>query len=141
MNFKTYEHSLTVTVGATNLEGNVYWTNHLEWFGIARELFLFSLLPAGVNPFEYLFSIDTVVITKSVELDYKKPIFLADKISLKINTCEINHASLVLLLEIENQKGEVVASGKQKIAFATIAGKIKKIPEILKEGAREYQQK
>lgn len=136
---ETFKYFFTVTVGKTNVEGNVYWTNHLDWFGVVRELFLFSLLPDGVNPFQYLMESDTVIITKSVGMDYKKQIYLADTLCFKLNTANFSQCSLDLILEIENQHKQIIAVGRQKIAFAKLNGTIKRIPENLKSKAKNYE--
>lgn len=138
---KVFKYGLTVTIGDTNLEGNVYWTNFCSWFGKARELFLMSLLPPEVNAFEFLQAYKIMIITCNVSMEFIKPAFFTNQIVVKINTDNFKKCSVDIVGEIINEKsGEVLATARQKVAFANIESKeFMPIPDQLLKAASEYQ--
>ncbi len=138
---KTFEYTLKVTVGPTNMEGNVYWTSYFEWFGVARELFLMNLFPSDVNAFEQLFSQLIMIVTCDAQMKLVKPSYFSDDLVIKINTAKFGKCSLTLLVKIINKKsGDLIAKGEQKLAFCHLeTHKFIKIPEDLLMAAKEYE--
>jgi len=138
---RSYNYRLTATISDTNMEGNVYWTRFCEWFGKARELFLISLLPDGVNVAEFLKSQRIAIITCDVYMKFLKPVYFTDRIVVKINTDNFGKCSVVIVVTIVNEDTEeVVAIGRQKLAFTdTETKEFVPIPSLLKEAAIAYE--
>ena len=137
---ETFEHRKIVTIGETNMEGNVYWLNFCRWFGEVRELFLLSLLPPEVNVAEFLKLNEIAIVTCDIGMDFLKPAFFTDRIIVRINTSNFGRCRLDILVEIENEtSGEVIARGKQKLAFVSTASRrFVPIPDALRQPALEY---
>lgn len=142
---KVLSYETRVTIGDTNVMGNVYWVNFCKIFGIARELFLFGLLPPNSNPIEILSSLGVVIETVDVNMRFLKSAFLGDDLVANITTKNFGACSVEVCCEII-QKGvtdlqqSLIAVGSQRLVFVdSSTGEITKIPETLKIAALEYE--
>jgi acyl-CoA thioesterase FadM len=138
---KTFEHLVTVTIGDTNMEGNVYWTNFCAWFGKARELFLVTLFPAEVNIPQFLMEQKLMIITCDVTMKFVSPAFFTDQLVVKINATDFGKCTVDMVATIVNAKdGKIVATGRQKLAFCNAeTHKFVPIPDDMKRAALEYE--
>jgi len=144
---KVFELLVTVTIGKTNAQGDVYWTRYCEWFGEARELFFLGLLkqvmPAGVRPMEFMIAQDLAIDTGDAAMKYAKKAFLGDELIVRIGVKELQHASAKMICEVVRKDAEgiedLIATGSQMLVFTNADGsKIKKIPGPIKALAAEY---
>lgn len=141
---KVFVHSLIVTIGDTNMMGNVYWLNYLKWFGQARELFMLNfvnpLIPEGMRTPEFFKQIDTDIITLNVQMDFKHPSQFGDRLEVKIQSRNFHESRVEVVCEITNlETGQIVAVGVQGLAFTNMAGKIIRMPEPIRVLAKEYE--
>lgn len=129
-----FKFLVTVYIGDTNLEGNVYWTHYFEWLGKAREAFAKWAIP------DILAIIGTglTLITVETSLRHLKSAYLYDDISVEVGVKEVRKASLQLSFDFFNQtKGELIATGWQTIAFGQ-NGRLISVPERIRDKAREF---
>ncbi|MDO8669631.1 MAG: hotdog domain-containing protein [Candidatus Buchananbacteria bacterium] len=142
---KVLSYETRITIGDTNVMGNVYWVNFCKMFGVARELFLFALLPKGLKPTDVLSSLGVVIETADVNMKFLQSAFLGDNLVTNITTRNFGQCSVEVCCEIINQdvadpKDSLLAIGSQRLVFIdTSTGKIAKIPEGLKVAALEYE--
>lgn len=138
MNIYTYD--LTVTIGDTNMEGNVYWLKFLEWFGRARELFLLNLLPEVNMPDFLMGEKGMTIATRDIQSHFKKSAYFTDNLQLQIFLEKLQNASAVIAFQTVNKNtGEILNEGRQTLAFIDIhTGKPGKMPSEIKEAAKEY---
>ncbi|MFW5804547.1 MAG: acyl-CoA thioesterase [bacterium] len=138
---RIFEHDITVTIGSTNMEGNVYWVEFLRWFGEARELFLINLLPDIHMP-DYLMEREVAIVTCNINTNFIRSAYFTDQVNIKVYAEKVENCSAVLGFEITNKKtGEILAKGNQKIAFINISNQRPvRIPKELKESVKEYLQ-
>jgi len=132
---KKFIFGITVYLGHTNAEGNVYFANFFEWQGMAREEFYKTFVP---NHMEIL-KRGVRIITVEAHIEFKNQLFLFDQVSIQVNTRNVRTASLELVFSYKNKNtGELVANGYQKLAFAGPDGKIIPIPEEVKRNAKWF---
>lgn len=124
-----YERSVRVTFSLTNAEQNVGHDAYARLFGETRELFGLDRFPnfgeeAGRK---YLLK------TKKANYHFYKDFFFGDTILIKMRITEIKGASFVLNADfINDDTKEIHASASQVIAYADMAGKVKRFPEEFK---------
>lgn len=124
---------ITVYIGDTNIEGNVYWTHYFDWAGRAREAFARWAVP---NIMEEIGS-GLTLITVETNIKHLRPAFLYDELIVAVGIKEIRKASLQLSFDFFNQKTEaLIATGWQVITFGR-EGKLVPIPESINRKAHE----
>ena len=99
----------------TNLFGNTYFSNYIEWQGEAREKFLLEHPKAE----EFLNSNRMLkMVTHSLYHRFQDNTFLGDKIRIELTSKEILKHSFILVFEYFNVKNnKLIGSGWQKIGF------------------------
>lgn len=128
-----FAFAVTVYIGDTNVEGNVYWTHYFDWLGRAREAFARWAVP---NIIEEM-GAGLTLITVETNIKHVKPAFLYDELVVIVGIKEVKKASLQLCFDFVNQKTkEVIATGWQVIAFGR-DGKLVPIPEAIRRKAQE----
>ena len=75
-----FNYKTVVTIGDTNILGNMYSSNHFKLQGATRELWLSKC----VNQAEQHLSEGLMLITKSAHCDYLKDYYLHDEIVYKM---------------------------------------------------------
>ena len=131
-----FEYKTIVTIGDTNVLGNMYFSNHFKIQGIVRELWMNQCVS---NSMEHL-SEGLILITKTAHCDYIKDFYLCDNILCYMSIGKIGRANFELNFEFVNEStSEMHALGYQKIVFADSQHKICKIPNDFLTAAKEYQ--
>ena len=109
--------------------------NILSGGGAAREEFLRATVPSAFE----LLSHGIKFVTHSASLEFKHETALFDEILIKITVSNIKPASFDL--DYTYSKNEtLIASGKQKITFEGPAGKVTKIPPVILDVIKQYEQ-
>lgn len=121
------------------MEGNVYWTRFLDWFGKARECFLVNLL-LEVNMPEFLMEKNMAIVTCDIQVKFIKSAFFTDQVQIKIKAEKVENCSAILKFEIVNKiSEEILNQGAQKLAFVNIkTRKPVRIPKEIKEEVDKY---
>src|SRR3989338_6102491 len=91
---RKYVYEKTVLIKQTNIFGNTYFSNYIEWQGEAREKFFLSHPAAAAflkgNP-------DLILITHSLFHRLVENTFFGEKICIEITTREIQKYSFQLI--------------------------------------------
>lgn len=135
MERKVFMFEKTVYLIDTNAEGNTYFSRYFDWQGMAREEFvrtnvpgLVAILQAGVK-----------MITVEAYLHFIQETFLYDEILIDVKTSNIKKASLDLIFTYTSKKtNQLIAKGRQKLAFADATGKLIPIPEEIRKNAMYF---
>lgn len=124
-----FAYERDVLLKQTNLLGNTYFSNYVEWQGEAREKFLL-VHPAAkeflaTNP-------HLAMITYCVYQRFITNSFFGDRIRIEVNSRDLEKHSLVLVFRYYNCKdNSLVAEGWQKICFSdTQKNELCSIPQI-----------
>jgi enediyne biosynthesis thioesterase len=135
-----YEYRHVVCFHETNLVGNVYYTNHLEWQGRCRELFLREHAPDVIEELKHSLSLATV----SCSCEYFAELLVFDEVILRMKLAELVQNRIRLAFEYwrRNRAGEeLVARGEQQVACMRRDGEKlapTPVPQSLREALRAY---
>jgi|SRR3712207_2157693 len=79
------------------------------------------------------------LIQKSASVEYRRQLFLRDKIGIIITKIEINKIEFTFFYEVKNEKGEVCIEGSTKmLAYDYQNQKVKKIPRVFLRDLENY---
>ena len=131
-----FEYISVVTIGDTNLIGNMYFANHFKIQGKTRELWMNRCVK---NADSHLAD-GLILITKSAHCDYIKGYYLNDEIVCRMTVENIRKASFKLKFEFyHGESNEIHALGWQDIVFANSSHEICRIPDDFLSAAHKYQ--
>ena len=112
---KKFNYSRTIFIKQTNMLGNAYFSNYIEWTGEARES-LFLMHPAArifltENP-------HISMITQALHHRFLENLFFGDSIRIEVTTRDILDHSLILVFRyFDETSGKLIGEGWQKICF------------------------
>lgn len=109
-----YEYRHVIGFGETSLAGNVYYVNHLEWQGRAREMFLREYAPEILAELER----GLALITLRCSCDYLAELKAFDEVIVHMFLASIAQNRIAMRFEYwrEGEQRELVARGEQEIA-------------------------
>lgn len=112
MNAFEYRH--LVGFAETSLAGNVYYVNHLQWQGRAREMFLREYAPELLTELEQGFAL----ITLRCSCDYLAELKAFDEVIVRMFLISMTQNRIAMRFEYwrEGEQRELVARGEQEIA-------------------------
>ena len=90
---------------------------YIEWMEIGR----LKLLEHIGLPIDELEKRDITPILVSTEINYKKPLYVHDKVKIEIWISKLLNASAVMSFNFYNSVGELAATGKQKGLFIRLS--------------------
>jgi acyl-CoA thioesterase FadM len=134
----TYRH--TVGFGDTNLIGNVYFVNHIEWQGRCREMFLRDKAPAILGELSNGLSL----VTTRCSCDYLSELMAFDEVRLDMRLKAITENRVAFAFEYwrcNDGRENLVATGEQEIAcLRSVAGRMGPcdVPPALRAALRAY---
>jgi len=132
MERKVFIFEKTVYLTDTNAEGNTYFSRYFDWQGMAREEFVRTNVPGLVA----ILQLGVKMITVEAYLHFIQETFLYDEILIDVKTSNIKKASLDLIFTYTSKKtNQLIAKGRQKLAFADATGKLIPIPEEIRKNA------
>lgn len=130
-----FEYRSTVTVGDTNVLGNMYFANYFKLQGAAREMWFHERIDPGFS----CFADGLIVVTSSADCDYFKDFYLTNRILIQLQVESIGKASVELLFSFFSEDTlELHAVGRQKLVFADQSHRICRIPAPFKAEAEKY---
>jgi enediyne core biosynthesis thioesterase len=139
----TYEYRHVVCFEETNLVGNVYYVNHLNWQGRCRELFLRDHVPDVL----YALSHGLCLITTKCSCEYLSELFAFDDIAIRMSLVELVQNRMILKFEYIRCHGrveELVARGDQQVVCMRRSANslvAEQFPDSLKDALRRYRDK
>jgi enediyne biosynthesis thioesterase len=135
-----YEYRHIISFEETNLVGNVYYSNHVRWQGLCREMFLYEhaseLLAALKNGF--------VLVTTRVSCEYLAELTALQELIIRMRLGALKQNRITMLFEYwrQNSDGEeLVARGEQEVAcMQRVEGGMAPVPvpEILRTSLTPY---
>jgi acyl-CoA thioesterase FadM len=135
-----YSYRHVVGFGDTNLVGNVYFVNHLEWQGRCREMFLRDKAPSMLADLAN----GLALVTTSCACDYLAELAAFDEVRLDMRLQAITDNRIAFAFDYwrcNEGREELVATGKQEVAcLRTAEGRkvASDIPAALRAALRPY---
>ena len=123
------EFKIKIYYEDTDSGGVVYYANYLKFLERARTEMISSV---GLSNKKLLDDYETLIIVKSCNIEYKKPIKLEDEIIVKSKVKSVSRSSFVMEQIIEK---DGILTSEAEIVLVTVnkSGKPVKIPDILEK--------
>ncbi|GCA74079.1 MAG: acyl-CoA thioesterase [Microcystis sp. M015S2] len=112
---KAYEYHHIVSFQETNLVGNVYYANYVQWQGRCREMFLKDNAPDIITELCQ----GLALVTVRVSCEYLSELFAFDHVIIRMRLGEIKQNRITMLFEywrVTDEGEELVAKGEQQTA-------------------------
>ena len=94
--------------------GHVNNINYITWMENGR-VKLFEAM--GISIFELLHTNNVLPIITETFIQYKRPLFLNDRVFIESWVSQLNNASAILQFRFYNEKHELCTTGNQKGSF------------------------
>jgi enediyne biosynthesis thioesterase len=137
-NSRIFTTEKVITFKDTNLFGNVYFSNFIEYQGEIREKFFLSSFP-DLN--ELLAKRKIRLVTIDVYNKFINSAYFGDTLLIELTTSDLNAATCKLNINFKNKTtGKLVGQGYQRLSIVNSKGKVIRVPEILRELLDFYQE-
>jgi len=135
---RVFTTEIVVTLKDTNVFGNVYFSNFIEYQGIIREKFLLSAVP---DLHELLSGTSIRFVTIDTYNRFMQNAYFGDTLLIELTTSAIKAASCRLNIRFKNKNtGRTVGEGYQTFCVVKSNGKVVKIPDKLLEPLDFFQE-
>ena len=131
---ENFFHKLKVYYEDTDSGGVVYYANYLKFLERARTEALFSI---GYSNNKILQDFNSLIIVKSCNIEYKKPAYLEDELTIRSFVKSITKTSF-FMNQIITRNNEVIVEAQIHLVFVNKDGKPKKIPEQIYSKFKPY---
>ena len=131
---ENFFHKIKVYYEDTDSGGVVYYANYLKFLERARTEALVTL---GFSNKKIKEEFGALIIVKSCNIDYKKPAYLEDKLSIRSFIKSITKTSFYMNQFI-TKKDVLIVEAKVHLVFVNEKGKPTKIPDSLFENFKPY---
>ena len=131
---ENFYHKVKVYYEDTDAGGIVYYANYLKYLERARTEALSSI---GLSNLQIRDKFGAFIIVKSCNIDYKKPGYLEDELSIRSFVKDITKTSFSMM-QIVSRKEEVITEALVHLVFINDLGKPTKIPDIIYENFKPY---
>ena len=131
---KTFTFKLKVYYEDTDAGGVVYYANYLKFMERARSDALESL---GFTNKKLIDENGTYIIVKSCNIEYKKPAYLEDELTIRSFVKSITKTSFFMNQIITKSK-EIIAEAQVHLVFVNKDGKPIKIPDQIYSKFKPY---
>jgi acyl-CoA thioester hydrolase len=131
---KNFTHKVKVYYEDTDVGGVVYYANYLKFLERARTEGLASL---GFSNKKIKDEFGALIIVKSCNIDYKKPAYLEDELSIRSFVKSITKTSFIMDQFI-SRGDDLVVEAKIHLVFINEKGKPIKIPDNLFQDFKPY---
>ncbi len=129
---KEFKYETKVYYEDTDAGGVVYYANYLKFLERARTEMIGSF---ELNNKKLLSNHKTLIIVKSINIEYKKPAQLEDKLQIYSLIKSINKASFTMCQKIKKNE-EIVLEANIHLVTVNPEGKPIKIPEVLEKSLK-----
>lgn len=135
---RVFRTEIMITLKDTNVFGNVYFSNYIEYQGVVREKFLLETVP---DLHEMLAETSIRMVTVDTYNKYISNAYFGDTLIVELTTSEINGATCKLNINFINKKtGEFVGKGYQRFCIVSASGRVMRIPAKLVDILDFYQE-
>ena len=131
---ENFFHELKVYYEDTDSGGVVYYANYLKFLERARTEALFSI---GYSNNKIQQDFNSLIIVKSCNIEYKKPAYLEDELTVRSFVKSITKTSF-FMNQIITRNNEVIVEAQIHLVFVNKVGKPKKIPEQIYSKFKPY---
>ena len=131
---ENFFHELKVYYEDTDSGGVVYYANYLKFLERARTEALFSI---GYSNNKIQQDFNALIIVKSCNIEYKKPAYLEDELTVRSFVKSITKTSF-FMNQIITRNNEVIVEAQIHLVFVNKDGKPKKIPEQIYSKFKPY---
>ena len=131
---ENFFHELKVYYEDTDSGGVVYYANYLKFLERARTEALFSI---GYSNNKIQQDFNSLIIVKSCNIEYKKPAYLEDELTVRSFVKSITKTSF-FMNQIITRNNEVIVDAQIHLVFINKDGKPKKIPEQIYSKFKPY---
>ena len=131
---KNFFHKIKVYYEDTDAGGIVYYANYLKFFERARTEALSDL---GFSNKKVKDNFGALIIVKSCNIEYKKPSYLEDKLSVRSFVKSITKTSFTMNQFITREE-HLIVEAKIQLVFVNEAGKPIQIPSLLFKDFKPY---
>ena len=131
---ENFFHELKVYYEDTDSGGVVYFANYLKFLERARTEALFSI---GYSNNKIQQDFNALIIVKSCNIEYKKPAYLEDELTIRSFVKSITKTSF-FMNQIITRNNEVIVEAQIHLVFVNKDGKPKKIPEQIYSKFKPY---
>ena len=131
---ENFFHELKVYYEDTDSGGVVYYANYLIFLERARTEALFSI---GYSNNKIQQDFNSLIIVKSCNIEYKKPAYLEDELTVRSFVKSITKTSF-FMNQIITRNNEVIVEAQIHLVFVNKDGKPKKIPEQIYSKFKPY---
>ena len=131
---ENFYHKVKVYYEDTDAGGIVYYANYLKYLERARTEALSSI---GLSNLQIKDKFGAFIVVKSCNIDYKKPGYLEDELSIRSFVKSITKTSFFMNQIITRDKN-IIAEAKIRLVFVNENGKPVKIPGLIFENFKPY---
>ena len=131
---ENFFHKLKVYYEDTDAEGVVYYANYLKFLERARTEALVNL---GFSNKKVKDEFGALIIVKSCNINYKKPAYLEDELSIRSFVKSITKTSFTMNQFISRVE-DLIVEAKIHLVFINDKGKPIKIPDSLFQDFKPY---
>ena len=131
---ENFFYKLKIYYEDTDAGGIVYYANYLKFLERARTEALVTL---GFSNKKIKDVFESLIIVKSCSIDYKKPAYLEDKLTIRSFVKSITKTSF-LMNQFISREEDLIAEAKVHLVFVNVKGKPMKIPSTLFQNFKPY---
>ena len=131
---KNFFHTLKVYYDDTDSGGVVYHANYLKFLERARTEALFSI---GFSNNKVKEDFNSLIVVKSCNIDYKKPSYLEDELTIRSFVKSITKTSF-FMNQIITKNNELIVEAQIHLVFVNKDGKPIKIPDQIYSKFKPY---
>jgi len=131
---ENFFHELKIYYEDTDSGGVVYYANYLKFLERARTEALFSI---GYSNNKIQEDFNSLIIVKSCNIEYKKPAYLEDELTIRSFVKSITKTSF-FMNQIITRNNEVIVEAQIHLVFVNKVGKPIKIPEQIYSKFKPY---
>ena len=131
---ENFFHKLKVYYEDTDSGGVVYYANYLKFLERARTEALFSI---GFSNRKIQDQFNSLIIVKSCNIEYKKPAYLEDNLTVRSFIKSISKTSF-FMNQIILKENDIIVEAQIHLVFVNNDGKPIKIPEDIYSKFKPY---
>ena len=131
---KNFIHKVKVYYEDTDAGGVVYYANYLNFLERARTEALTNI---GLTNKIIKKDFGALIIVKSCNIEYKKPAYLEDELSIRSFVKSITKTSFFMNQIISNND-DIITEAQIHLVFINEGGKPVKIPDLVYENFKPY---
>ena len=131
---ENFNHNLKVYYEDTDAGGVVYYANYLKFLERARTE---ALITIGLSNLKIKDKFGAFIIIKSCNIEYKKPAYLEDELSIRSFIKSATKTSFIMNQIIKKDE-HIIVEAQIHLVFINENGKPIKIPDIIFENFKPY---